>query len=120
MAAMWAFMTSLEEPNKSNLTRLQKLKLYNGNTLPGFTEDNVKELKEEAAREGLVGISPRYVQDKISNALVAHPEEGCVNPFKVMNELDEGLKHHSLISNDEQRKQYAQMLGVVKEAYETV
>ncbi len=120
MAAMWAVLTRLEEPKKSNLTRLQKLKLYNGKTLPGFTEDNVKELKEEAAREGMVGISPRYVQDKISNALVAHPEEDCVNPFMVMNELDEGLKHHSLISSEEQRNQYAKLLGVVKEEYENV
>src|SRR5207247_10278574 len=114
MASMWAVLTRLEEPKKADLTRLQKLKLYNGKTLPGFTEDNVKELKEEAAREGMVGISPRYVQDKISNALVAHHEEECVNPFMVMNELDEGLKHHSLISSEEQRNQYAKLLGVVK------
>jgi serine protein kinase len=54
---------------------LQKLKLYNGKTLPGFTEDNIKELRKEAAREGMEGISPRYVQDKISNALVSDPGE---------------------------------------------
>jgi serine protein kinase len=120
MAAMWAVLTRLEEPKKANLTRLQKLKLYNGKTIPGFTEDNVRELKEEAAREGMIGISPRYVQDKISNALVANPEENCVNPFMVINELEEGLKHHSLISSDEQRKQYIQLLSVVKEEYEDV
>src|SRR5690606_15480481 len=67
MAAMWAVLTRLEEPKKVNLTRLQKLKLYNGKTLPGFTEDNVKELRKEARREGMEGISPRYIQDKISN-----------------------------------------------------
>src|SRR5881296_3004728 len=99
MAAMWAVLTRLEEPKKPNLTRLQKLKLYNGKSLPGFTEDNVKELKEEAAREGMMGISPRYVQDKISNALVAHPEEDCVNPFMVLQELEVGLRHHSLITS---------------------
>ncbi len=120
MAAMWAVLTRLEEPKKANLSRLQKLKLYNGKSLPGFTEDNVKELKEEAQREGMVGISARYVQDKVSNALVAHPDEACVNPFMVMNELEEGLKHHSLISSEELRKQYMQLLGVVKEEYEDV
>jgi serine protein kinase len=120
MAAMWAILTRLEEPKKANLSRLQKLKLYNGKTLPGFTEDNVKELKEEAQREGMLGISARYVQDKISNALVANPAENCVNPFMVINELEEGLKHHSLISSDELRKQYVQLLGVVKEEYEDV
>jgi serine protein kinase len=42
MAAMWAVLTRLEEPKKANLTLLQKLKLYNGKSLPGFTEDNIK------------------------------------------------------------------------------
>src|SRR5688500_13105939 len=40
MAAMWAILTRLEEPKKHNLSILQKLKLYNGKTLPGFTEDS--------------------------------------------------------------------------------
>ena len=68
---MWAVLTRLEEPKKHNLSLLQKLKLYDGKTLPGFTEDNIKELRKEAKREGLDGISPRYIQDKISNALVS-------------------------------------------------
>ena len=103
MAAMWAVLTRLEEPKKHNLTLLQKLKLYNGKTLPGFTEDNVKELRKETVREGMDGISPRYIQDKISNALVSDIGEGCVNPFMVLNELESGLKHHSLITSEEQR-----------------
>ena len=90
VAAMWAVLTRLEEPKNAGLTLLQKLKLYNGKTLPGFTEDNIKELREEAEREGMHGISPRYVQDKISNALVAHADERSVNPFMVLNELESG------------------------------
>ncbi len=117
MAAMWAVLTRLEEPKKANLTLLKKLKLYNGKSLPGFTEDNIKELRKEAQREGMSGISPRYIQDKISNALVNDGTEGCVNPFMVLNELEGGLKNHSLISNEEDRKLYREMLGVVKDEY---
>ncbi len=120
MAAMWAVLTRLEEPKKADLSLLQKLKLYNGKTLPGFTEDNVKELRKEAAREGMEGISPRYIQDKISNALVSDGGEGCVNPFMVLNELDGGLRHHSLINSEEQRKRYRDLLGVVKQEYEDI
>ncbi|RME45731.1 MAG: serine protein kinase, partial [Deltaproteobacteria bacterium] len=120
MAAMWAVLTRLEEPKKHNLTLVQKLKLYNGKTLPGYTEDNVKELRKEAEREGMDGISPRYVQDKISNALVAQREERCVNPFMVLNELETGLKHHSLISSEEQRKRYRELLAEVRREYEDV
>ncbi len=120
VAAMWAVLTRLEEPKNAGLTLMQKMKLYNGKTLPGFTEDNIKELREEAEREGMHGISPRYVQDKISNALVAHADERSVNPFMVLNELEMGLKHHSLINSEEVRKHYKHLLSVVKEEYEDI
>ncbi len=120
VAAMWAVLTRLEEPKNAGLTLMQKLKLYNGKTLPGFTEDNIKELREEAEREGMHGISPRYVQDKISNALVAHTNERSINPFMVLNELETGLKHHSLINSEETRKHYRHLLSLVKEEYEDI
>ena len=117
VAAMWAVLTRLEEPKKANLTLLQKLKLYNGKTLPGFTEDNIKELRKETQREGMEGISPRYIQDKISNALVNFQEDGYINPFMVLNELEGGLKNHALVTSDEDRKRYKDMLSIVKEEY---
>ncbi len=120
IAAMWAVLTRLVQPKHANLTLLQKLKLYNGKTLPGFTEDNVIELKREAVNEGMHGISPRYIQDKISNALVAHPEESCVNPFMVLHELEIGLRHHSLITSQEQLQHCRELLSVVKEEYEDI
>jgi len=120
MAAMWAILTRLEEPKKANLTLVQKLKLYNGKTTQQFTEDNVKELRKEAIREGMEGISPRYVQDKISSALVLDKGEGCINPFIVLNELDSGLKTHSLIRDEEQRKNYREQLSEVKREYEDI
>jgi serine protein kinase len=120
IAAMWAVLTRLVQPKHANLTLLQKLKLYNGKTLPGFTEDNVVELKREAVSEGMHGISPRYIQDKISNAIVAHPDEDCVNPFMVLHELEAGLRHHSLITNQETLQHYRELLSVVREEYEDI
>jgi serine protein kinase len=122
VAAMWAVLTRLDEPKKSGLTLMQKLKLYNGKSLPGFTEDSVKELKEEAPREGMNGISPRYIQDKISNALVSRAaiEEKCINPFMVLNELEGGMSHHSLINDENTKKRFRELLSVVKEEYEDI
>lgn len=122
MAAMWAILTRLEKPKKANLTRLQKLKLYNGKTLPNYTEDNVRELRKETQREGLEGISARYIQDKLSNALVAAQQsnKGSVNPFMVFKELESGLKSHSLISNEELKTEYRELLGVVMQEYEEI
>ncbi|PIP95659.1 MAG: serine protein kinase [Bdellovibrio sp. CG12_big_fil_rev_8_21_14_0_65_39_13] len=118
MAATWSILTRLEEPKKSDLTMLQKLKLYNGKTLPGYNEDNVKELRKEAVREGLDGISPRYIQDKLSNALVKYGHIGCLNPFMVFNELEAGLKHHSLVKSPDQLDQLREQLAVARQEYE--
>ncbi len=120
VAAMWAVLTRLEEPKKHNLQLIQKLNLYDGKVLPGYTQDTVKELRKEAKREGMDGISPRYVQDKISNALVSDQGEGTINPFMVMNELEKGLRSHSLITSEDERKRYRDLIGVVKQEYEEI
>jgi len=120
VAAMWAILTRLEDPKKQNLTTLQKLKLYDGKTMPGFTQDSVKELRKDAKREGMDGISPRYVQDKIANCLVSDRGQTNINPFLLMNELDSGLRNHSLITSEDQRKRFRELLAVVKQEYEDI
>src|ERR1700704_4986486 len=120
VAAMWAALTRLEDPKKHNLSLLQKMKLYDGKVLPGYTQDTVKELRKETKREGMEGISPRYVQDKISNALVNDMGEGTINPFMVLSELEKGLRHHSLITADDERKRFTECIGIVKREYEEI
>ncbi len=119
VASMWAVLTRLEDPKKHNISVLQKMKVYDGKTLPGFTQDTVKELRKDTRREGMDGISPRFVQDMLSNALVRY-EEPTLNAFMVMNEIERGLKAHSLITNDEQRKRYTDLIGVVRREYEEI
>jgi len=117
VAALWAVLTRLEEPQQHKLTLLQKAKLYDGRNVPGYTEDHVKELRKSAKREAMTGISPRYVQDKISNALVRNPDARHLNAFMVLNELESGLRGHSLITNEEERERYRELLAVVKDEY---
>ena len=117
MAALWAVLTRLEDPKKLRLSILQKAKLYDGKSVQGFTQDHVKELRKQSKEEGHKGISPRYVQDKISNALVRNPSLTSLNPFMVMNELESGLKNHSLLSDEDTRERYRELLAVVKEEY---
>ena len=120
MAAMWAVATRLDKPTKQNLTLVQKLKLYNGKTLPGYTEDSVIELRKNSKDEGMKGISPRYIQDKISNCLVSDKAEGCINPFLLLNELEAGLSSHSLVSKDKHKEEYKEIIGHVKQEYEDI
>jgi serine protein kinase len=60
------------------------------------------------------------VQDKLSNALVRDADVPSINAFMVFNELESGLNHHSLISDDETRKRYKDLLTVVKQEYDAI
>ena len=116
IASLWAVLTRLEEPAHPSLTILQKAKLYSGESVSGFTQENVKEMKAQAGREGLVGISPRYVQDSIASCLVS--DRPVISGLDILDALESGLKHHSLISNEETRTHYCQLIHVAREAYE--
>ena len=119
VAAMWAVLTRLDPP-EGDLTLVQKMKLYNNKHIPGYTQEQIKELRDKADKEGMVGISPRYIQDKISNAIVKYTQSSNVNPFMVMNELDFGLDNYSLISSKEDKRRYRELLEDVKKEYEDI
>jgi serine protein kinase len=105
IAALWAILTRLQDDKEGKITLVEKAELYDGKLLPNWTDDLVKELKEKYPDEGMVGgISVRYVQDKISNCLSNNHE--YVNMFMVLNEIKEGLDHHSLISNKTDLSRY--------------
>lgn len=120
MASMWAVLTRLEPPKKSELSLIQKLKLYDGKTSQHFTEDNIKEMRKETKNEGMNGISPRYVQDKISSSLILDKGQGCLNPFIVLKEIEGGLKGHSLISDEQTKNNYQELVSEVKKEYENL
>ena len=116
VASLWAVLTRLEDPTHPNLTILQKAKLYTGDDVQGFTAENVREMRSSAEREGMFGISPRYVQDRIAAAIVGEKEN--IGPLDVLEALKVGLQHHSLISNEEVRKRYTNLMAYAREEYE--
>src|SRR5690606_35572758 len=97
VAALWAVLTRLEDPQHPNLTLVQKARLYSGDEVHGFGREHVRELREAAPREGMLGVSPRYVQDCIAACMVS--DRPTIGPLDVLDTLEHGLSHHSLISN---------------------
>jgi len=105
IAAFFAVLTRLHDDGEGKLDLRDKVKLYDGRQLPGWTEDSVKELRDKFPDEGMKGgVSARYVQDKISNCLARRKH--YVNVFHVLSEIKEGLGHSSLITNVEDKKKY--------------
>lgn len=118
VAAMWAVLTRLKDPNDSNISLMQKLKLYDGKSLPGYTIDNVQELRKEGREydEGMEGVSPRFIQEKLSSCL-STDKYTHVNPFILMNEIEEGIANSPLIVSKDEKQKLLALLAEVKEEY---
>ncbi len=69
LAAVFAILTRLVKPEREGLDLPKKLRLYAGEAVEGVPESEAARLKQEAADEGLTGVSPRFVINAISNAI---------------------------------------------------
>lgn len=115
-AATLAVLSRLEESKKSGMSLVKKLKLYNGDAVDGFTHKDVKELQAEAEREGMDGISPRYVINRISATLV-RDGVSCVNPIDALRALRDGLEQHTSISPDEHER-ILNLISLARQEYD--
>lgn len=120
MASLWALLTRIKPSKiKSGLTLREKVRLYNGKKVENYTDDALRELMAEFKDEGMRGISPRYIQDKLGNAAVSDSEEPCTNWFEVRKEVTEGLDTHPLLTENE-KEQCQKLLAQVNDEYDDI
>jgi serine protein kinase len=116
VAAMFAVMTRLEEPKRQNVDLVKKMKLYDGEDVEGYKSKDVRELKEETVREGMDGISPRYIINRLSSALVRDGVT-CINPIDALRAIKDGFEQHTGISG-EQRERYLNHISQARKEYD--
>jgi serine protein kinase len=116
VAAMFAVMTRLEEPKRQNVDIVKKMKLYDGEDVEGYKSKDVRELKEETIREGMDGISPRYIINRLSSALVRDGVT-CINPIDALRAIKDGFEQHTGISS-EQRERYLNHISQARKEYD--
>jgi serine protein kinase len=116
VAAMFAVMTRLEEPKRQNVDVVKKMKLYDGEDVEGYKSKDVRELKEETVREGMDGISPRYIINRLSSALVRDGVT-CINPIDALRAIKDGFEQHTGI-NSEQRERYLNHISQARKEYD--
>jgi serine protein kinase len=113
---MFAILSRLEPSKKAGMSLMKKLKLYDGEDMEEFKQKDVKELQDEATREGMDGISPRYVINRLSSALV---REGvaCINPIDALRALRDGLDQHTSVTREE-REHYLNFIAEARKEYD--
>ncbi|AUJ24766.1 PrkA family serine protein kinase [Virgibacillus dokdonensis] len=118
VAAIFSILTRLEDSKKPGVDLIKKMRLYDGESVEGYNQADVDELKDEFPVEGMNGIDPRYVINRISSAII-RKEVPAINALDVLRSLKEGLSQHPSISDDD-KETYMNYISVARKEYDEI
>ncbi|GIN19358.1 MAG TPA: protein prkA [Bacillus bacterium] len=116
VAAMFTVLTRLKEPKRGDIDLLKKMRLYDGENVEGYNSSDLNELKKEYQDEGMSGIDPRYVINRISSTII-RKKVPSINALDVLRSLKEGLDQHPSITQ-ELREKYLNFISVARKEYD--
>jgi serine protein kinase len=91
LAAVFAILTRLQKPEREGLDLSKKLRIYAGESIEGFAENEATRLRAEAPDEGLGGVSPRFVINAISNA-ITRSDARSLTSMELLLALKDGIE----------------------------
>jgi serine protein kinase len=117
-ASIFSVLTRLKESKKQGMDLVKKMYLYDGESVEGYKEKDVQELRAEAPDEGMSGVDPRYVINRISSALIRR-DTPCINALDVLRALKEGLDQHASISKED-RERLLNFISIARKEYDEI
>jgi serine protein kinase len=116
-AAMFAVLSRLSPSAKAD--PMTKLRIYNGDEIveKGTTKKiDITELREEAGtREGMNGISTRFIIKAIDHAL-SNSEHNCINPLSIMESIVKAVRELDT-AEDDKKKYLAFVQDTIRKEY---
>ncbi|WP_410985652.1 PrkA family serine protein kinase [Bacillus cereus] len=118
VAAMFTILTRLKDPKRPDIDLIKKMRLYDGEMVEGYNAIDVEELQREYQDEGMSGIDPRYVINRISSTII-RKEVPSINALDVLRSLKDGLDQHPSISNED-RERYMNFISLARKEYDDI
>ena len=115
-AAIFSILTRLKETKKQGVDLIKKMRMYDGESIEGYKEADLKEMQNEFIEEGMTGIDPRYVINRISSALIRQDIQ-CINALDVLRAIKDGLEQHPSLSREE-RERFMNYISVARKEYD--
>ena len=115
--SVFAVLSRLEPPGRQGMTLLDKLRLYDGIKVPRYSLDEVPAMRRHSKDEGMSGVSPRYVMNRLS-AVASTPDVRCITPLNALDSLWKGLGESiGLADTDEGLVRYIELFKNTVEEY---
>ncbi|MBM7646841.1 serine protein kinase [Scopulibacillus daqui] len=115
-AAIFSVLTRLKESESRGIDLIKKMRLYDGENVEGFNNADLQELKNEFQDEGMTGIDPRYVINRISSAIIKK-DVPSINALDILRSIKEGLGQHASISKED-KERYLNFISLARQEYD--
>ena len=113
-ASIFAVLSRLETPARQGMTLIDKLRLYDGQKVGNYTQQDLVEIQRHHPNEGMQGLSPRYVMNRVGS-VASHAASPCLSPLAALDSLWQGLRENVSLDQQDLAK-FAGFLGdTVKE-----
>jgi len=116
VASIFSVLSRMKESKKQGMDLVKKMKLYDGEDVEGFKQKDVSELQSEYHDEGMSGVDPRYVINRLSSSLI-NTTTKCINPLDVLRGIKDGLGQHPSITQEE-RDRLLNFISVARQEFD--
>ncbi len=119
-ASVFSILSRMHPSKKQGMDLIKKMRLYDGEDVEGFNQKDVKDLLTEGEEqgEGMTGVDPRYVINRISTALI-RDQHSCINALDILRALKDGLSQHSSITKEE-KENLVNLIATARREYDEV
>jgi serine protein kinase len=111
---MFSVLSRLVPPSRQGMSMTDKLRLYDGEMVTPFSRADVIEMQHQNPNEGMSGISPRYVMNRLGE-VASQPGISCITPLGALDSMWRGLDQNISLGEIDVAKYVAIVSDTVQE-----
>ncbi|HVL34248.1 MAG TPA: serine protein kinase [Burkholderiales bacterium] len=116
VAAVFSVLTRLQEGDERDTEHAKKVRLYAGEDVEGVAPSEVDKIRAKSPEEGLAGVSPRFVINALSNAIIQSQAKSLTS-MDVLIALKDAIESDVRIDGKKKRKWVDFLVTVRKDFY---
>ena len=111
---MFSVLSRHDPPSRQGMSVVDKLRLYDGEMVTPFSRADVIDMQQQNPNEGMSGISPRYVMNRLGE-VASKPGISCITPLGALDSMWRGLDQNISLGEINVAKYVAIVSDTVRE-----
>jgi len=116
LAAVFGILTRLSKAEREGLDLPKKIRIFAGEAVEGFSENEAVRLRAEVPEEGLTGVSPRFIINAISTAITRGNNKSLTS-MELLLALKDSIESDARIDAKQKKGWFDHLVTARKEFY---